>query len=401
MLASGTLISTNEGYKYQTGRRICTFCYRQQRVRYCPDAPCDTKSIHSMTAISSLSAVSLANVPDQSVDCVKLLTLDGKIQYMNRNGLRAMEVEDFSYIKDAVWANLFPEPTRQLLIASYPEVASGQTVEFRAFCPTAKGGLRWWDISISPVADVLGVIVGFLAISRDVTFIHQSCEALKIAAAEMRHRLRNAYQITISLMLITARGNPALEIFAKQMADRLNALSRAQALFTESEEPCDFAKLISALITPFGNAAGQLSFDHLPAIVIQPPQADALTLVVGELAVNSAKHGAFANGGAVHVSASNANNFLTVTWRERCDLPVQKRSREGGQGLKLMDQIMRARDGSIVIEWKDHGMIATMAMRLTPSPVEPTSGDLRRVSAVIEDRKLEQACDVGFNQASR
>ena len=316
------------------------------------------------SAVSSLSAVSLASVLDQSVDCFKILTIEGKIQYMNKNGLCAMEIEEFSAVEGTFWADLLPEVARKSLMDSYPEAAAGKTVQFRAFIPTVKGRLRWWDITVSPVTDDEGIIVGFLSVSRDVTANHQNREALRIAAAEMKHRLRNTYQMISSLMVMTARGNAIHEAFAKQMADRLGALSKAQSLFTDDDAPCDLDKLIPALIKPFGNEAGQVSFDPLPAITVQQSQADAIALVVGELAVNSAKYGAFAHGGAVHVSATDKNEILAIVWRERCDLPVQQRSRDGGQGLKLMDQIMRSRDGSMVVEWEDYGMAATLTIRL-------------------------------------
>nr|WP_310522088.1 PAS domain-containing protein [Polymorphobacter sp.] len=319
-------------------------------------------------AVSPLSAVSLASVLDQSGDCFKILTLDGRIQYMNNNGLCAMEIDDFKIVEGTLWADLLPETARLKLVDSYREAAAGQIVQFRAFIPTLKNSPRWWDVTLSPVADGEGAIVGFLSISRDVTFNHQGREALKIAAAEMKHRLSNTYQTISSLMVLTARGDASHEEFAKQMADRLGALGRAQALFTDDDAPCDLDKLIPALVTPFGNDTAQVAFDPLPAIALQQSQADAIALVVGELAVNSSKHGAFRHGGAVHVTAAvDGNDVLTVVWRERCDLPVQQNAREGGQGLKLMDRIMRARDGSMVVDWEDHGIVATLALGLAAS----------------------------------
>lgn len=316
-------------------------------------------------AVSSLSAVTLASVLDQSADCFKLLTMDGRIQYMNNNGLCAMEIEEFSAVKGTSWADLLPEPARQSLVDAYSAAATGKIVQFRAYIPTIKGSPRWWDISVSRVTNDQAIMVGFLSVSRDITVNHQSREALKIAAAEMKHRLRNTYQTITSLMMMSARGNAGHEQFAAQMAERLGALSRAQSLFTGDDAPCDLDELISALVTPFGNEAAQVSIDPVPAVTIQQSQADAVALIVGELAVNSSKHGAFAHGGAVHVTATaDASEVLTIIWRERCNRPIQQHSREGGQGLKLMDRIMRARDGAIVMDWEDHGVVATLKLRL-------------------------------------
>lgn len=315
--------------------------------------------------VSPLSALSLVSVLDQSGDCFKLLTIDGKIQYMNANGLCAMEIENLTTIEGKLWSDLLPEPARQKVIDAYREAAAGHIVQFRAFIPTLKNSPRWWDISVSPLADSDGVIVGFLSISRDVTFNHQGREALKIAAAEMKHRLSNTYQTISSLIVLTARGDAGHEKFARQMADRLSALGRAQALFTDDDAPCDLDQLIPALVTPFRNDTAEVTFDTLPAIALQQSQADAIALVVGELAVNSSKHGAFRHGGAVRVSATiDEYEILSVVWRERCDVPVQQNAREGGQGLKLMDQIMRARNGSMVMNWEDYGIVATMTLTL-------------------------------------
>ncbi len=319
-------------------------------------------------AVSPLSAVSLASVLDQSGDCFKLLTIDGKIQYMNKNGLCAMEIEDFTAVEGTLWADLLPEPARLKLIDSYREAAGGRIVQFRAFIPTVKNSPRWWDMTVSPVTDGEGAIVGFLSISRDVTSNHQGREALQIAAAEMKHRLGNTYQTITSLMVLTARGDASHEAFAKEMADRLGALGRAQALFTDDDAPCDLEKLIPALVAPFGNDTAQVTFNHLPAIVLEQSQADAIALVVGELAVNSSKHGAFLHGGAVHVTAVvDEHNVLTVIWGERCDVPVKQNARDGGQGLKLMDQIMRARNGRMVVELQEHGIVATLTLGLSAS----------------------------------
>jgi len=314
--------------------------------------------------VGSFSAVSLASVLDQSVDCVKLVSLDGDIQYINENGLCALEIDNFSVLKGTAWADLWPDAVQLSIKEAYSAAATGRTVRFRAFCRTLKGAPRWWDVSVSRVTDQQGRLAGFLCVSRDVTLDQQSAEALKIAAAEMKHRLKNTYQMIVNLMLMTARGNTDNEDFAKAMADRLVALSRAQALFTDDEAPCALGELIPALVTPFGTKAGQVAVDALPAVDLTQPQADAIALVIGELAVNSAKHGAFAKGGTVQVSAASTAVDVTITWRELCALPIGPRARDGGQGLKLMDRIMRARDGSLVVDWGEQGITATLTIRL-------------------------------------
>lgn len=207
----------------------------------------------SANAVSQLSAISLASVLDQSSDCVKLVSVDGIIQYMNRNGQCAMEIDDFCSIEGLAWDDMWPEGAREQIHSAYVEAIAGRTAKFRAFCPTAKGAERWWDVSVSPVADDNGVIAGFLSISRDVTENQKSREALLIASAELKHRLKNTYQMITSLLTISSRGSAVNEEFSRAMAIRIGAISRAQTIFVDDEAPCDLHHLIPTLITPFGN----------------------------------------------------------------------------------------------------------------------------------------------------
>lgn len=319
-------------------------------------------------AVSSLSSVTLASVLDQSVDCVKLIGLGGEIQYMNGNGLCAMEMDDFCAVRGQTWADLWPDEARQAILASYDQARTGEAVRFRAYCPTAKGTPRWWDVTVSPVSDAAGAHAGFLSISRDVTENETSREALEIAAAEMKHRLKNTYTMIAGLMHGYARGDAALEGFAGEMSSRLVALSTAQSLFVSDEAPCEVARLIPALVAPFNTPACPIVIDAMPATAVAQGQADAIALVVGELSVNSAKHGAFARGGEVRIATDADGDAgakrLSIRWIERIDGPVASHGRSGGQGLRLMERIVRARRGTFAIDWQDDGLTVELVFAL-------------------------------------
>lgn len=313
-------------------------------------------------AVSSLSAVTLASVLDQSVDCVKLIGLGGEIRYMNGNGLCAMEIDDFCAIEGRAWADLWPQEASAAILGSYERARLGESVRFRAYCPTAKGAQRWWDVTVSPVADDAGVHAGYLSISRDVTENQLSREALEIAAAELKHRLKNTYTMIIGLMFAHARGDEGAEAFAAEMAARLGALSTAQALFVSDEAPCEVARLIPALLAPFGSPGCPIRIGTLPPTTIEQAQADAVALVIGELSVNSAKHGALARGGEIGVevegSGPGSNGGVLIRWNERVDGLVTTHARDGGQGLRLMERIVRARRGTFNMAWRDDGLTA-------------------------------------------
>lgn len=318
----------------------------------------------SSGGIGSLSPVALASVLDQSMDCVKLVGLNGEVQYMNANGMRAMEIDSFSMIRGKAWADLWPEEARATIRASYGSAANGETVRFKAFCPTAKGSPRWWDVSVSGVVDAEGRQAGYLSVSRDITETETAREALEIAAAELRHRLMNTYTMIGSLLLSYARGHGAHEAFARDMSSRLSALSKAQSLFAVDDSPCELDRLVPALLEPFDSIACPIRIGLLPSVCVSRGKADAIALVIGELAVNSAKHGALAHGGELVIDAELTPGRVTVLWQETCLQAVKAQSREGGQGMKLIDRIVRARRGKFDISWRANGLDVVISFDL-------------------------------------
>jgi two-component sensor histidine kinase len=311
--------------------------------------------VPARTLFGTVSAATLAAVLDQNIDCVKLLRLDGTVEYMNGNGICAMEIDDFCDVQGQFWADLWPPEARDAILDACEKARDGETSRFSAFCPTAKGKPRWWDVTVSPVRDDDGQLNGFLAISRDITASELSRAALEISTVELRHRLKNTYQIIVSLIASFGQGEPAAEAFATDMAQRIAALGKAQSLFVADDVPCDVGELIPALMAAFGSLRCTVAIDPLGSVLVAPAQADAIALVIGELSVNSAKHGALAHGGSIHIGHRIDDHTLTLLWTEDADRPVENRAREGGQGLDLIQRIVGAREGSISLAWSDHG----------------------------------------------
>ncbi len=282
---------------------------------------------------------------------------------MNGNGLCSMEIDDASAVCGRNWDQLWPEETRNLVIEALPAASKGETVKFNAFCPTAKGTPKWWNVTVSRVNDVNDAQVGYLAISRDITETETQRQALLIAAEEMRHRLRNTYMMIGSLFRGFAKGNTENEQFALDMQSRLTSLCAAQSLFSTMDAPCDLSTLIPALVDPFSSPICPISIDGTANILIRQGEADAIALVLGELAVNSTKHGALAHGGRIVIKAKLSDRDLEIVWDEKSTSPVVGTSRLGGQGLSLIERIVKARNGSLTVEWGTHGLVVTAKFR--------------------------------------
>lgn len=318
----------------------------------------------SMLTAAPLSAETLASIFAQSVDCVKLVGPDGGLLWMNANGQRAMGIDDFARIKGKAWASLWPEEAHPLIEGALAQALQGETARFDAYRPTAKKGPHWWSVTVSAVTDVVGRQIGFMAISRDVTAAHTTRQALEISAAELQHRLKNSYAIVGALIGGFARGNAELEVFARDMQERLAALSVAQALFATETAPCDVARLVPALVDPFASPACAVTIDVPANLLVGQEQANAIALVLGELCVNSAKHGAAASSGTIAITVAAEAGHCRIVWTERSERAIGERDRPGAQGLQLIARIVQARGGTLEIDWHRHGPTVTMTFPL-------------------------------------
>lgn len=88
---------------------------------------------------------------------------------MNYNGRCAMEVDDFDRVCGIPWPELWPGEAHAALHAALAKARGGELGQFVAFCPTAKGTPKWWDVRVTPIHDRHGQLQGFLSVSRDIT----------------------------------------------------------------------------------------------------------------------------------------------------------------------------------------------------------------------------------------
>ncbi|WP_168850912.1 PAS domain-containing protein [Novosphingobium sp. ERN07] len=320
-----------------------------------------------MLSKAELSPESLSHVIEQSTDCVKLVGPDGSLLWMNPNGLCAMEIDDFTALGGKEWASLWPEDAQPMIRSALAEASAGGVKRLEAFCPTAKGSPRWWEVSVSAVRGPDGVHAGFISVSRDVSQLHADREALKILLSEMRHRLKNSFAMVCAMLRTVARGHPANTEFATDMIARISALAMAQTLFDGEAEETDLYTLLSTLISPFRESdASHVELDCDGNYEISRREADVISLVIGELTVNSTKHGAIGSGGTITLSARavdiGGSGRHVIVWQEQSDVAVKATSRSGGQGLNLIERICAARGGVFEIDWQGSGLVATLSL---------------------------------------
>ncbi len=124
-------------------------------------------------------------VIESSLDCIKVLDLEGNLLSMSTGGQQLLEVDDISAYLNTSWIDLWQEPDRPKVASAIQVACAGGKGQFRAFCPTAKGNSKWWDVVITPILDFHGNPEKLLSVSRDITERKRVEENLKAKTAEL------------------------------------------------------------------------------------------------------------------------------------------------------------------------------------------------------------------------
>lgn len=157
---------------------------------------------------------------ESSPDCLKVLDIEGRIQYMNYNGLCHMEIDDFSTIKDSNWCTLWGNENEALVKASIDKALTGETVQFTAFCKTAKGTPKWWDVMVSPIGKLGEPVERIISVSRDITLAREESNSFNFTISHDLRTPLTSIKSYAELLLVT---NENLDDNAKKMIERITA----------------------------------------------------------------------------------------------------------------------------------------------------------------------------------
>jgi PAS domain S-box-containing protein len=126
-------------------------------------------------------------IVENSIDCVKVLDLDGRLEFMSPPGQRALGIEDVEEILGKRWVDFWPAEDQPRAQAALDSALQGNVGSFRGDSATSAGVLRSWDVKISPVRGCDGKVERLIAISRDITELKWAQKAIldaeKLAAA--------------------------------------------------------------------------------------------------------------------------------------------------------------------------------------------------------------------------
>lgn len=317
--------------------------------------------------------VRLAAIVSSSDDAIISKTLNGIITSWNTGaerifGYTAEEMIGQSIMK-LIPASMVDE--EKTIIST---ISAGQRLDHFETLRVGKDG-RLIDISltVSPLHDSAGRVVGASKIARDISERRRAEEMQRLLVDELNHRIKNTLATVQAIAGQTLRRSATPNEFVTSFNGRIQALARAHRLLTGAQfQGAEVAELVRDQLMLGGAEDARISAAG-PSLVLDAQAALHLALVLHELGTNARKHGALsAPEGRVTVRwevVSNGGRTLLLNWRESGGPKVRAPSARGF-GSILIEQSLQAHSGEVTMNYAETGV--TCAIRL-PLPELPQS----------------------------
>ena len=326
----------------------------------------------------------LAAIVASSDDAIIGKTLDGVITSWNRGAERIYGYAAGEIIGRPI-ALLVPPDRSDELPEILERIRRGERIDHYETERVTKSGRRLpISLTVSPIEDERGRVVGASAIARDISERRQAEEQRELLLAELSHRVKNTLAIVQVIAERTGDGAESVTDFLAAFRGRLFALATAHALLTQSEwRGAGVADLARAALEPYIAAAddGRVRLEAAD-ISLKPAVSLTLPLAFHELATNAGKYGALSTpAGRVVVTADvvgpedgeGGGRELRVEWREEGGPPVTGEPARVGFGTTLLAQaIAHQHQGRTELLWRGEGLVCRLHL-----PLEEAVGSSR------------------------
>jgi PAS domain S-box-containing protein len=308
----------------------------------------------------------LAAIVETSADAIISKDLNGVIATWNKGAERL-----FGYLEQEAVGKpitmLIPEQHRDEEARILDRIRSGERIDHFETVRRRKDGTQVSiSLTVSPITDDAGRIVGASKIARDITEQKRREEQIGLLAREADHRTKNLLALAQATVHLT-NGETAAELKIA-IEGRLRALANAHTLLAQSRwAGADLRNLALEELSPYcaedDGKDGSRARIEGPSLMLEQQPAQAIALALHELTTNAVKYGALSipSGRIALTWRQQSINRLTVRWVEsdgpQVTPPVHK-----GFGTRVMARICEQLNGELKFDWRTDGLICDIVI---------------------------------------
>jgi PAS domain S-box-containing protein len=226
------------------------------------------------------------------------------------------------------------------------------------------GSLIDVSLTVSPIKNASGEVIGASKIVRDITELKRARELQKLLVEEMRHRIKNTLATVQAIAAQTLRS--ATDDDRQAFVSRLVTLASAHDLLTlENWNRASLRDIADDALKPFQEAHRQRLLVRSDGDVwLDAHKASLLAMALHELATNAVKYGALSNAsGHVQVTwnvgRDDQRNRAKLIWKE-IGGPQVAPPKKKGFGSALIERALKSELGSVSLGFDPEGITCTM-----------------------------------------
>lgn len=255
---------------------------------------------------------------------------------------------------------LLPDDRTEEEPAIFRKVSSGLMVEpYETKRRRKDGGIVDVMLSVSPIYDAYGTIIGASKIAHDITARKEAERLQSLMVGELNHRVKNLLATVMALARQTLGRDETNRVAVQAFEARLASMARAHDILIHGNwERAELRAVIDQTLSHYPRDRFNVSG---PSIQLMPRAVVSMSLALHELATNAAKYGALSvAGGRVSIEwtlEGHEPSRLKVRWQEKGGPAVVAPSRRGF-GSRLIENVLAAElEGEVKIVFDPDGVI--------------------------------------------
>jgi PAS domain S-box-containing protein len=307
----------------------------------------------------------LASIVESSDDAIVSKNLDGIITSWNKGAERVFGYSAEEAIGRPITI-VIPQDRHDEERTILTRIRRGERIDhFETVRQRRHGSLIIVSLTVSPVKNAEGEIVGASKIARDITGQKRSQEQIATLAREAEHRSKNLLA-NVQAMVKLSHSDTS-EGLKDAIEGRIRALANVHSLFVETRWiGAELSTIATQELAPYSKEAETRVGIQGPQVLLKPDIAQAIAISLHELATNAVKYGALSTSeGRIDLKWSHeTDGQLILRWMEMGGREVRTPPTRQGFGTRVIEGMIGQLKGKARFDWHTEGLICEIALQV-------------------------------------